>query len=312
MTVQLMMGDCLERMAEIPAGSVDAVICDPPYGTVAGMGGDIEKYARLSKAEWDVAIDPAKIMEQCNRVLRMNGALVLFSQEPYTSRLITEAHGNIPFSYRMTWLKDHFANALLANKAPVSYTEDVLVFFKKYDTLGQHPLREYAIRLFSFIGKDKRTLFQEMGHQGVCHFMRFESQQFTICTEATYNQLCALYVIDKEDWFVPYSELEAINRRFNRSFNIPDGSKFKSNVLQYKKDYTGLHPTQKPVALMGDLVRTYTNEGDTVLDFTMGSGSTGVACLENGRDFIGIERDPGYFEIARKRMELPPILEIAA
>lgn len=298
----LMQGDCLERMKEIPDGSVDAIICDPPYGTVDGFSGNGIVHGMIGKIGWDVAINPADLFEQCNRVLRMNGALILFSQEPYTSRLITEAHGNLPFSYRMTWLKDHFANSLVAKKAPLSYTEDVCVFFKKYDTLGLHPLREYAKRLFGFIGKDKRELFAEMGHQGVCHFMRYDSTQFKICTESTYLQLCDLYGVDKQEWFISYSEIEKINSRFNRRFNLPEGEKFKSNVLQYKKDYTGLHPTQKPVALMIDLVKTYTNEGETVLDFTFGSGTTGVACVNTNRKFIGIEMDSHYFNVAKDRI----------
>lgn len=296
----LCLGDCLEVMAGLPNGSIDAVICDPPYGTVKGAG--LDGWGE-GKTDWDDALDPAAVFAHCNRVLRMNGALVLFSQEPYTSRLITEAHGNLPFSYRMTWLKDHFANALVANKAPVSHTEDVLVFFKRYDTLAQHPLRDYAERLFAHVGKDKRELFAEMGHQGVCHFMRYDSMQFGLCTRRTYDQLCQMYGIDRLEWFKPYAELEEINRRFNRCFNLPEGAKYKSNVLQYRKDYSGHHPTQKPVALMEDLVKTYTNPGDMVLDFTMGSGSTGVACANTGRRFIGIEREPKYFDIACRRIE---------
>jgi len=89
---------------------------------------------------------------------------------------------------------------------------------------------------------------------------------------------------------------------FKVVFNLDVGQKYKSNVLKYKKDYGGLHPTQKPVALMEDLIRTYTNPGETVLDFTMGSGTTGVACINTGRDFIGIELDQGYFDIAEKRI----------
>lgn len=289
----LYLGDCLEVMEGLPDGSVDAVICDPPYGTMQGFNG----------IDWDVALAPDAMFEHCNRVLRVNGALVLFSQEPYTSRLITEAHGNMPFSYRMTWLKDSFANHLMCKKAPVSFTEDVLVFFKKYDTLAQHPLRDYAKRLFAHIGKDKRELFAEMGHQGICHFMRYDSMQFSLCTRRTYDHLCQMYGIDRLEWFKSYAELEEINRRFSRRFNLPEGQKYKPNVLQYRKDYTGYHPTQKPVALMEDLVKTYTNPDETVLDFTMGSGSTGVACANTGRRFIGIERVPEYFDIACRRIE---------
>lgn len=293
-------GDCLEVMADIPDGSVDMVLCDPPYGTMAGAG--LDGWSEKSTA-WDVALEPAAFLEHCNRVLRVNGALILFSQEPYTSRLITEAHSNIPFSYRMAWLKDHFANALIAKKAPVSHFEDVLVFFKKYDTLAQHPLRDYAMRMLEHCGGSLKAVNAALGHRRAEHFFYIESTQFGLCTEKTYRELCALYGIQGQEWFKPYAELKEIDRRFNRRFNLPAGEKYKSNVLRYKKDYDGFHPTQKPVALLVDLIETYSNEGDTVLDFTMGSGSTGVACANTGRKFIGIEKDAGYYEIARQRIE---------
>jgi site-specific DNA-methyltransferase (adenine-specific) len=289
----LYLGDCLEVMAGLPEGSVDAVICDPPYGTMQGF----------RNIDWDVALDPAAVFEHCNRVLRMNGALVLFSQEPYTSRLITEAHGNLPFSYRMTWLKDSFANHLMCKKAPVSFTEDVLVFFKKYDTLAQHPLRKYAARVLAACGGDLKAINARLGHRRAEHFFYVESTQFALCTEQTYAQLCEVYGLTGFEWFKPYAELEEINRRFSRRFNLPEGQKYKPNVLQYRKDYTGHHPTQKPVALMEDLIKTYTDPGETVLDFTMGSGSTGVACANTGRRFTGIELEPNYFQIACRRIK---------
>ena len=296
----LYLGDCLEVMAGLPDGLIDAVICDPPYGTVKGAG--LDGWGE-GKTDWDDALDPDAVFAECNRAIRMNGALVMFSQEPYTSRLITEAHGNLPFSYRMTWLKDHFANALVAKKAPVSYTEDVLVFFKKYDTLAQHPLRQYAERVMAVCGGDLKAINARLGHRRAEHFFYVESTQFGLCTEQTYAQLCEVYGLARMEWFKPYAELEEINRRFNRRFNLPEGQKYKSNVLQYRKDYTGHHPTQKPVALMEDLVKTYTNAGDTVLDFTMGSGSTGIACVNTVRRFIGIERERKYFDIACERIE---------
>ena len=292
-------GDCLEVMAQLPDGAVDAVICDPPYGNMKGAG--LDGWTD-GKTDWDDALEPALFLAECNRVLRMNGAMVLFSQEPYTARLISEAHGNLPFSYRMTWLKDHFANALVAKKAPVSYTEDVLVFFKKYDTLAQHPLRQYSERVLAVCGGDLKAINARLGHRRAEHFFYVRSTQFGLCTAHTYAQLCEVYGLERMEWFKPYAELEEVNRRFNRRFNLPEGQKYKSNVLQYRKDYTGNHPTQKPVALMEDLVKTYTNPGDTVLDFTMGSGSTGVACANTGRKFIGIERDDKYFAIASERI----------
>lgn len=299
MTIRLMQGDCLERMKEIEGGSVDMILTDPPYGIMQGYG---EGVGCCDKYSWDTIIDHLPMLEQCNRVLRTNGAMALFSQDPYTAKLITDTHGNLPFSYRVTWLKDHFANSLIAKKAPVNYTEDICFFFKKYDTLAQHPLRVYAKDIMFFLGMNLKEINADLGHRKAEHFFYVDSTQFGLCTEATYSELIAKYGIYKMDGFKEYAELEEVNRRFSRRFNLPEGKKYKSNVLEYKKDYSGLHPTQKPVSLMEDLIRTYTNEGDTVLDFAMGSGTTGAACANLGRDFIGIELDAEYFEIARDRI----------
>lgn len=295
--IKLMQGDCLERMKEIESGSVDMILTDPHYGTVKG--------ARLDgwdnkKTDWDETIPHKEMLAECDRILRTNGALVLFSQDPYTGKLMTEQHGNLPFSYRLAWLKDHFANALMAKKAPVNYTEDICVFFKKYDTLNQHPLREYSRKLMADNNTNLKKINSDLGHRRFEHFAYTDSTQFGLCTEKTYNEFLKFYGVSD---FMPYSELMEIDRRFARRFNLPKGQKFKSNVPSYRKDYTGLHPTQKPVALLEDLVKTYTNEGETVLDFTMGSGSTGVAAKNLNRNFIGIEMDESYFEIAKERIE---------
>lgn len=301
MAADLRMGDCLEIMPTVEAGSVDMVLCDPPYGTMEGMAdNDNISHGMKGKTAWDSALDPAAMFEQCDRILRMNGALILFSQEPYTSRLITEAHGNLPFSYRMIWVKDHFANALIAKKAPVSYFEDIIVFFKKYDTLSLHPLRDWFFEEWQATGLSWAETRAILGNGMASHYFT-KGMQFSLPTLANYNKLQATGRFGRD-----YHEIKGIDDEFKakmaRSFNLPEGQKYKSNVLTYKKDYDGYHPTQKPVALLEDLARTYTNPGDTILDFTMGSGSTGVACVNTGRNFIGIERDPDYFAIAQQRI----------
>ena len=300
--IKLMQGDCLEKMKEIESGSVDMILTDPPYGTMNNAGLDGWEG---NKTSWDTVIDHDLMLSECNRILRTNGALILFSQDPYTAKLMTDTHGNLPFSYRMTWLKDHFANALIAKKAPVNYTEDICVFFKKYDTLNQHPLRDYSKRLMLDNNTNLKKINKDLDHRRFEHFAYTESTQFGLCTEKTYNEFLIFYGVTD---FIPYSELVEIDRSFARSFarrfNLPEGKKFKSNVLSYKKDYQGLHPTQKPVALMEDLIKTYTNEGETVLDFTMGSGTTGVAAKNLNRSFIGIELDEEYFKIASDRINL--------
>jgi len=283
-------------MKEIADGSVDAIICDPPFGTVKGAG--LDGWGG-SKTDWDETLDHERMLSECNRILRTNGALVLFCQDPYTAKLMTQTHGNLPFSYQYTWEKDHFANALIAKKAPVNYTEDICVFFKKYDTLGQHPLREYSRALMTQARTNLKKINSDLGHRRFEHFAYVDSTQFGLCTEATYREFLEFYRIPP---LMSYAEMVDIDRRFNRRFNLPPNQKYKSNILRYKKDYTGHHPTQKPVALMADLISTYTNEGDTVLDFTMGSGSTGVGAVNINRKFIGIERDETYYGTALQRI----------
>jgi len=306
MLVELIHGECLAEMDKlIDRGVVvDAIITDPPYGSMKGLNyKELEACRGDECFGWDETINQEAMLDKCNKLLRTNGALILFSQQPYTTKLINDAHGNLPFSYCMTWLKDDYGHALLARKAPLNYTEDICVFFKKYDTLSQHPLRDYAKKVMYFIGLSKKEIHTEFGHQGADHFFRVNSTQFGLCTEKTYNELTLKYGLDTLDWFMTFEELSVINRDFSKVFNLPEGKKYKSNVLEYKKDYTGLHPTQKPVALIEDLIKTYTNEGGVVLDFTAGSFTTGVACQNTGRNFIGIEKDDKYFEIARERLE---------
>jgi site-specific DNA-methyltransferase (adenine-specific) len=253
MKVNLMLGDCLEKMKEIPDGSVDLVLTDPPYGTMNGFNG----------IDWDYTIDNDKMWQEINRVLRVNGCCILFSQEPYTSKLITQGHNNVPFSYRAVWQKDNFANALLCNKAMVSYFEDICVFFKRHDSLALHPLRPYFADVLDFIGKPKSELMQTLG-QRIDHCSRVNSTQFELCTEATYNELIERYSINKMQSFKGYADLkiedDSHKKTVARVFNLHDGKKYKSNILEYKKDYNGYHPTQKPVALLEDLIKTYTNE----------------------------------------------------
>ena len=302
----LIKGDCLVESDSIESGSVDLILTDLPYGTMKGArSSPASKTTGLQENEWDVAIEPTRIYEVANRILRRNGKLVLFSQEPYTTRLIMEAIPNTPFGYRMIWEKDHFANALVAKKAPVSFYEDILVFSKahpKHDFDGVHPLRDYFADVLRFINVPKREILSTIG-QRADHTFRVNSSQFSLCTEETYSDITRIYGLEAWEGFRDYVSLSEENAAFREDllrelgdefpsvFNLWEGGKYKSNILRYKKDYDGYHPTQKPVLLLEDLIKTYSNEGDTVVDLTMGSGSTGVAAVNTGRKFIGIEKD---------------------
>ena len=305
MDIQLYNGDCLELMKNIPDGSVDLVLTDPPYGTMKGA--ELDGWKNQT-TEWDTAIEPTKIFEQISRILRQNGKAILFSQEPYTSRLITSAIPSLPFAYRAIWYKNVHANALLAKSAMVSRYEDICIFTKPHDAECTNELRDYFKRVLEFIGaKSCKEINTKLGHRKAehCFYVTGKgkgSTQFSLCTEQTYNEIISVFGIDKMSGFLPYSELTRLNEKYTSTFNLWQGGNSKSNVLEYAKDNDGYHPTQKPVKLLEDLIQTYSNEGNTVLDFTMGSGSCGVASVNTNRNFIGIELDKDYFDIAEKRI----------
>lgn len=302
-TFTLMQGDCLERMKEIESGSVDLIVCDLPYGTVKGIAdSDSIRHGMKGKTEWDSVIDTNAIMLEVDRILRKNGKMCLFAQQPFTTELINGAINNLPFNYSMIWEKDHFANALTAKKAPLNYYEDILVFSKKYDIEGIHPLRVYFEYVIGFIGLGLKEINSKLGHRRAEHCFYLDSTQFGLCTEKTYLELIDVFSIDAMPMFKHFSELKVIEFDYASRFNLWEGNKVKSNILKYKKDYGGYHPTQKPVLLLEDLIKTFSNEGDLVVDMAMGSGSTGVAAKNLNRKFIGIELDETYFEIARGRI----------
>ena len=297
----LINGDTLIENDYIKDGSVDLILTDLHYGNMNTDGG-----RKLGINGWDFAIEPEKVYEIANRILRKNGKMILFSQEPYTSKMINKAIPNVPFSYRAVWEKDNFANALGTKVNMVSFYEDVLVFSKNHEFEGLHPLREYFKSVFEYIGHTKKTILKQVG-QRVDHVFRFKSSQFDLCTKETYDALIYYYCIDSMVGFRTFENLEAEHVKFKEdfasTFNLWEGNKYKSNILKYKKDYDGHHPTQKPILLLEDLIKTFSNENDLVVDLTMGSGSTGVACKNTNRSFIGIEKDDKYFDIAVSRIK---------
>lgn len=235
----LMLGDCLDRMAEIPDGSVDAVICDPPYGTTA--------------CAWDSVIPLEPMWAHLKRVTKPNAAIVLTASQPFTSALVMS--NPKMFRYALVWDKvNRYTGALNANRMPMRRHEDILVFYRAQPTFNKQYRPGKPYRAHNTKGHGKHTAH---GHG--------KDSRVTI-NDGRHN---------------PCSVIE---------------------VCGDNKTGAGLHPTQKPVALMEYLIRTYTNPGETVLDPTMGSGTAGVACVNTGRRFIGIERDASYFAIAERRI----------
>ena len=210
----LLKGDCLVENQNIESGSVDLILTDLPYGTVKGLGGDLEKYKHLSNANWDNVIDTDKIMQIANRLLRKNGKMVLTANQPFTTELISKAIPNLPHCYNMYWDKMHFANCLFANKAPVSYMEDILIFSKNHELEALHPLRKYFKKVMQYIGHNLKQINNMLGHRRAEHTFYVDSTQYGLCTEKTYNELIEMFCIDKMDGFVEFHILKEIDNNF--------------------------------------------------------------------------------------------------
>lgn len=238
--MKLLQGDCLELMREIPDKSIDMILCDLPYGT--------------TKNRWDSVIDFSALWDCYNRVIKDNGAIVLFSSQPFTSRLVMS---NIKYyRYEWIWRKTQAKGHLNAKKMPLRAHENIEVFYKKPPTYNPQ---------FTHGHKRKVTT--------------------RIYTRANDGNGC-------------YGK-ENRNDHYDSTDRYPVDVQTFSNGDQTKR----YHTTQKPVDLLAYLILTYTNPGETVLDNCMGSGSTGVACLHTGREFIGVELDPDIYQIAKARIE---------
>ena len=237
--IELIQGDCLEKMKDIPDKSIDMILCDLPYGTTA--------------CKWDTVIPFEPLWKQYKRIVKLNGAVVLFSAQPFTSTLICSAIDI--FKYDWCWQKPRGTGHLNAKKQPMRDKEDICVFYKEQCTYNPQmtkgsPYKDKA-------GKDHSSN------------------------------------TSMSDCYGKYTNYREVNTGF----------RYPKQVIQFGVVERGTHhPTQKPIPLMEYLIKTYTNESETVLDNCMGSGTTGVACKNINRNFIGIELDPEYFKIAEKRI----------
>ena len=234
--MDLLHGDCLELMKDIPDRSIDMILCDLPYGTTA--------------CKWDTVIPFEKLWNHYRRITKENAAIVLFAAQPFTTALI---HSNrTMYRYNWYWIKNTVTGAPFAKVQPMRKLEDICVFYKKaptYNPLGLRKLETPIIR-------------RKKGQRD------------------------AIYKCNQKS-----------------SISIQNFTNYPTNLLYFNTDVRRMHSTQKPIPLLEYLIKTYTHEGETVLDNCMGSGSTGVACVNTGRRFIGIEQDPEYYETAKSRIE---------
>jgi site-specific DNA-methyltransferase (adenine-specific) len=306
----LLFGDCLIESDKIESGSVDLILTDLPYGTMEGQSKTGIYHNGKEKHQWDSIIDTDKIMQVANRILRKNGKMILFSQEPFTRELINKAIPNLPFNYRAIWLKDTLGSFMRSKSALLYRTEDILIFSKKACYEAKHPLKEIFFEIYQKHGKEKclnaiRTSGRFSSEQSVnfhtsIKFGYGDGMVFELMVEELFNHC-------KQTIEIPYAYeyLKSIDEQYKKeyasTFNLWEGNKYKDNVFEYKRDRDNYHPTQKPVLLLEDLIKTFSNENDLVVDLTMGSSSTGVACKNTNRNFIGIEKDENYYNVAVRR-----------
>ena len=286
-SIELWHGDCLELMKNIPEGSVDMVLCDLPYA--------------VTDFSWDVIIPCDKLFAEYRRFLKQNANIVLFCQQPFTTTLINGAF-KTEFSHSLIWKKNKKTRAKSSKTVPLSSYEEIIVFrVNKVGNKSRHKrLREYFTGELAKCGYSVKELEELIPNRSAHHWFRFSSD-FRIPTEWNYKRLQEITGCFSE----PYESIrkEFDEQRKNFCTYNPQGE--NCNVLFYnvpsqKERY---HPTQKPVDLLEHLILSYSNEGEMVLDNCMGSGSTGVACVNTNRRFIGIELDEGYFNIAKERIE---------
>ena len=254
--IEIYQGDCLLEMKNIPDKSIDMVLCDLPYQVL---------HKNNPHAQWDRKIPFDKLCEQYNRVIKDNGAIVLFAQGMFTAELMMS--NPKMWRYNLVWDKCRVTGFLNANRMPMRCHEDICVFYKSLPTYNpqyvkgepNHPQGN---------GKHKQT-----------------------------NRCYGKYGNDYKGRI--YESVPRVKS------TVPEGMKLPRSIVSIKKEHETkvYHPTQKPVALLEYLINTYSNEGDTILDNTMGSGSTGVACVNTKRNFIGIELNEEYYNIAKQRIE---------
>ena len=237
---KIYLGDCLGLMPQIQDQSIDMVLCDLPYGT--------------TKNNWDSIIPLDKLWGQYERVIKPNGAIVLFSQQPFTSMLVMS--NPKMFKYEWIWEKENGTGFLNANHAPLKIHENILVFGKG----ATSPTKKSISMTYNPQKTKGKPYTAVQGYSG-----------------SNYSHTVG-------------------------NVTISDGMRYPTDIIKFNRDKEKYHSTQKPVDLCQYLIRTYTNSGGVILDNTMGSGSTIVAAIKENRQYIGIEKDEHYFEIANERI----------
>jgi len=267
--VELYLGDCLVEMNKIAEKSVDLILCDLPYGTTDRKG--VQDKGNNRVLEWDTVIPLDELWKHYRRVLKPTGSVVLTADQPFTSQLVVS---NLEwFKYEWIWKKKKTTGFLHANARPMKETEDILVFSPLGASGGS--VKANKNMTYNPQGLIEKNVKKKNNAKRLGKFLHQPEHM------GAGNKL--LHETEYEQKYTNYP----------------------SEIIEFGLDKDAVHPTQKPVALMEYLIRTYSNEGETVLDNCMGSGTTGVAAVNCDRNFIGIEMDEQYFKIAQGRINNP-------
>ena len=328
---QVHQGDCLALMPSIPDKSIDMILCDLPYGT--------------TNCAWDSIIDMGKLWNEYERVIKDNGAIVLTSQGMFTAKLMVFREKW--FNHDYIWVKNVQSNFALTGLQPHRIFENVLVFRppRKDDLNCQFnlDLRTYFSRVKKYIGLNRSQIDVILKHNRFHHIYQTTGTQFALCTRETYEELINHFKIDQMDGFLSYDTLVSMKEKIDAPYTYNHGATIKreytntrdgfasdiyggkkenkdfiskeyenypKNVLYFDVE-RGMHPTQKPVALFEYLIKTYTNEGEVVLDNCSGSGTTAIACINANRRYICIEQSEEYVRKSRERIaNHEPLLQL--
>lgn len=305
-------------MKSIPDGSVDLILCDLPYGT--------------TDCKWDSVIPFERLWKEYNRIIKSNGVIALFAAQPFTTKLI---HSNFQnFRYCWYWKKNNKTGFVFAKYQPMRCIEDICIFSPDKGNEGEHiELRKYFFDELSKSGLKRSDVDKLLNNSMSSHYFTY-GKQFALPSKISYKMLQSTGYFKR-----PYEDIKSefkaqkkcstptynpqglkeINKVVNRKCSkvsiydikgktaLQKHTNYPNHLLEFANEAVNhknrFHPTQKPVKLLEYLIKTYTNEGDIVLDNCMGSGSTGVAAVNTKRKFIGIEKDNKYFDIAKQRID---------
>ncbi len=312
--IQLYNDDCFNVFNKIEENKIDLVLVDLPYNQTS--------------CDWDISIDLEEMWIQLKRICKKHCIYCFFTTTKYGIQIINS--NPKWFRYDLVWEKSKKVGFLTANKMPLRKHEMIYIFCDNVeDKKGlNRDIMKYSRKLFKYINKTKKEIKKDIGDMS--HFFTgLNVKQFRIPTEKKYKKMIEIYNINKLDYFLSYKELKKqytnnTNKCYNpqmekgkpyktkgigkiaiynrkRLDNDNKGTRHPISILRFNNPKKTLHPTQKPVNILEWLIKTYSNEGDYVLDFCMGSGSTGIACINTKRNFIGIEKEKKYFDICKKR-----------